>query len=258
MTQVQDFPSSGAALVVGASGGVGGAIGKTLADRGANVALCYRSSSAPVEVVANHVRAAGREALVLQLDLEDLDAVKRVVAETLEKFGSIHTVIYAAGPQLPLKWLSTMQPEEMAKFLNGDTMAFFNLLHSTIPALRDCQGSAVAIHTCGLYRWPIKDGLSVVPKAGVDAMIKGFAREEGRKGVRVNGVALGVLDGGLFHKMTAAGDLNDKFVEATEQMVPLGRLGHVEEVAEAAVFLASNRAAYITGHSIVVDGGFHL
>ncbi|WP_223446239.1 SDR family NAD(P)-dependent oxidoreductase [Pseudomonas sp. BF-R-19] len=257
MTEENDFPR-GTALVVGASGGVGGAISRALAQQGSDVVLCYRSSQAPVEAAAEAVRLAGRKARVVKLDLQNAKSVKQAVNSAVAEFGQIHTVVYAAGPQLPLKWLSTIDPGEMAEFLNADTMAFFNLMHASIPALRSSRGSVVAIHTCGLYRWPNKDGLSVVPKAAIEAMIKGFAREEGSKGVRVNGIALGVLDGGLFHKMTAAGDLDESYVEATRKMVPLGRLGHLEEVAHAAVFLASSRAAYITGHSIVVDGGFHL
>lgn len=257
MTEIADFPA-GAAFVVGASGGVGGAICRALAREGSNVVLCYRSSADGAASCADEVRGYGRRAQLMQFDLQDIDATRQAVANAVTEFGALHTVVYAAGPMLPLKYLSRIQPAEMARFLCGDTMAFFNLMHASLPALRTSRGSVVAIHTAGLYRWPPKDGLSVVPKAGVEAMIRGFAREEGRNGVRVNGVALGVLNAGVFDKMRASGDLDERFLEATLQVVPLGRLGRVEEVAEAAAFLASRRAAYVTGHSIVVDGGFHL
>jgi NAD(P)-dependent dehydrogenase (short-subunit alcohol dehydrogenase family) len=257
LTHLQDFPG-GAAFVVGAGGGVGAAICDVLARQGADVVLSYRASRASAEAAAERVRSYGRRAELMQLDLQHAAGVVDVLKTAAESFGGLHTVVYAAGPMLPLKFLSKVEPSEMARYLDGDTLAFFNLMHAALPHLRAARGSAVAIHTTGLYRWPLKDGLSVVPKAGVEAMIKGFAREEGRSGVRVNGVALGVLDGGLFEKMRESGDMDDRFVEATVRMVPLGRLGHVEEVAEAAAFLASRRAAYITGHSIVVDGGFHI
>lgn len=251
------FPE-GAAFVVGGGGGVGGATAKLLARQGSDVVLTFRSSRNEALQTAEQVRAAGRSAHTMQLDLTDANAIKAALDQAIELTGAIHTVIYAAGPQLPFKFLSQVTPEEMAEFLSGDTQAFFNLMHASIPHLRKTRGSAVAIHTTGLYRWPAKDGLSVVPKAAVESMVKGFAREEGRMGVRVNGVALGVLDGGLFDKMKASNVIDDRFVDATIAAVPLGRLGHLEEVAEAAAFLASRRAAYITGHSIVVDGGFHI
>lgn len=257
MTRNKAF-ETGAALVIGGGGGVGGAVARALAADGADVVLTYRSSHAAAETTAEAVRALGRDARCLALDLTDHAAVAELVGEVERTAGGIHTVIYAAGPMLPFKFLSSVTPEEFASFLTGDTLAFFALMHAAIPALRRSRGSAVAIHTTGLYRWPLKDGLSVVPKAGVESMVKGFAREEGRFGVRVNGVALGVLDGGLFDKMMTAGQINDKFVDATIAAVPLGRLGRLEEIGDAAVFLASSRAAYVTGHSLVVDGGFHL
>jgi NAD(P)-dependent dehydrogenase (short-subunit alcohol dehydrogenase family) len=257
VSESADFPA-GCAFVTAGGGGVGGAICTALARQGADVVLTYRASREAAEAAAQAVRAHGRAAHLLQLDLTDAAAVRQALVKAAELAGQIHTVVYAAGPQLPFKFLSQVEPAEMGRFLEADTLAFFNLIHAALPHLRRSRGSAVAIHTTGLYRWPAKDGLSVVPKAGVESMIKGFAREEGRMGVRVNGVALGVLDGGLFEKMKATGDIDQRFVDATIAAVPLGRLGRLEEVAEAACFLASAKAAYITGHSIVVDGGFHI
>ncbi|MDB5421293.1 MAG: Short chain dehydrogenase family protein [Brevundimonas sp.] len=249
---------TGVALVVGAGGGVGGAVARSLAANGADVALTYRNSRDATEAVAGAVREGGRQADLYQLDLTDMDGVARVVAEVAETRGGIHTVVYAAGPMLPFKYMSAVTPQEFADFLTNDTVAFFTLMHAAIPHLRESQGSVVAIHTTGLYRWPHKDGLSVVPKAGVESLLKGLAKEEGRFGVRFNGVALGVLDGGLFDKMVDAGQINQRFIDATIAAVPLGRLGRLEEVADAAAFLASSKAGYVTGNSIIVDGGFHL
>lgn len=250
--------AAGAALVIGASGGVGGAVAEALAREGADLHLTYRNGLDAVEAVAARVRERGARAELHRLDLEDADGVAKIIDEVEAAAGSLHTVIYAAGPQLPLKYLSSIGPVEMERFLLGDTLAFFRVMHAALPALRRSRGSAVAIHTTGLYRWPLKDGLSVVPKAGIESMIKGFAREEGRSGVRLNGVALGVMDGGLFEKMRVAGDIDQKFIDAAMANVPLQRLGRLEDAAEAACFLASSRAAFITGHTLVVDGGYHL
>lgn len=248
----------GVALVVGGGGGVGGAVARALARDGANVAVTYRTSRAPAETVAEEIEAFGRKASLSQLDLTDMEAVKQTVDQVAQAGGGIHTVVYAAGPMLPFKYMSAVEPREFADFLTGDTVAFFTLMHAAIPHLRTSKGSVVAIHTTGLYRWPHKDGLSVVPKAGVESLLKGLAKEEGRFGVRFNGVALGVLDGGLFDKMVDAGQINQRFIDTTIAAVPLGRLGRLDEVADAAAYLASSRAGYVTGNSIVVDGGFHL
>lgn len=249
---------TGVALVIGGGGGVGGAVSRALAREGSDLVLTYRSSGEAAERTAGAARALGVQATCRALDLADHDAIEKTVREVEAEAGAIHTVVYAAGPMLPFRFLSAVEPSEMAEFLTGDTLAFFALMHAAVPALRRSRGSTVAIHTTGLYRWPLKDGLSVVPKAGVEAMVKGFAREEGRFGVRVNGVALGVLDGGLFDKMTAAGQIDQRFVDASIAATPLGRLGRLDEVADAACFLASSKASFVTGHSIVVDGGFHL
>ena len=248
----------GAALVVGASGGVGGEICRLLARDGSDVVLTYRSNIASVEAAAEVVRAQGRQAHVVQLELKDNEAIKQAVATTVEQFGALHTVVYAAGPLLPTRHLSKVTPAEMAEVLQSDTLAFFSLVHASLPELRKSKGSVLAVHTCALYRWPPKDGMSAVPKAGVEVMIRGFAREEGRFGVRFNGIALGVLDAGMGIKMRAMGELDDRFLQVTLQVVPLGRLGTLNEAAEAGVFLTSSRAGYVTGHSILVDGGFHL
>ncbi len=249
---------TGVALVVGGGGGVGGAVARALARDGADVTLTYRNSRGPAESVAREIEAQGRTASLGPLDLTDMDAVKRTVEQVADAGGGIHTVIYAAGPMLPFKYMSAVEPREFADFLKNDTVAFFTLMHAAIPHLRTSKGSVVAIHTTGLYRWPHKDGLSVVPKAGVESLLKGLAKEEGRFGVRFNGVALGVLDGGLFDKMVDAGQINQRFIDTTIAAVPLGRLGRLDEVADAAAFLASSRAGYVTGNSLVVDGGFHL
>lgn len=114
----------------------------------------------------------------------------------------------------------------------------------------------MAITTTVLSRWAPQEGLSAVPKAGIDRLITGIAREEGRFGVRANSVALGLINAGMFQRVVASGAIDEQYMNAMSANVPLRRLGTAEEVADATIFLASARSAYTTGVVLRVDGGF--
>ena len=96
----------------------------------------------------------------------------------------------------------------------------------------------------------------MAPKAGVEALVRGIAREEGRYGIRANSVALGVIDAGLFLRLEQR--LTPEFVEAMKANTALKRFGTAREAADAAVFLASSASGFITGHRLVVDGGYSI
>lgn len=248
----------GIAFVAGGSGGIGAAISLALAEAGSDVVLTYNRNHAKAEEAAQAVRNAGRNAEAVQLNLEDTDAVKSAIDKAAAAHGAIHTVVYAVGPYVPLKFLSKVEPEEFKKFLLTDTFACYNLVHAALPHLRKSRGSIVAITTTALARWAPQDGLSAIPKAGVDRLMSGIAREEGRFGVRANSVALGVIRAGMFHQAIEVGDINEKYIDAMAVNVPLQRLGTAEEVADAVAFLASSRAAYTTGQVLRVDGGYPI
>jgi NAD(P)-dependent dehydrogenase (short-subunit alcohol dehydrogenase family) len=228
-----------------------------LAQAGCDVALTYNRNQATAEEVAGKVRALGRRAHVLQLALEDVPAVSQAVdsVAALSEHG-IHTVVYAMGPYVPMKFLSKVSPEEFKQFMLGDTVAAFNLVSAGLPHLRKSRGSFVALTTTALDRWAPQDGLSAVPKAALARLFSGIAREEGRNGVRANSVALGVIQAGIASKWLADGNIDEKYLAAVARNVPLQRLGTAEEAADAVVFLASSRAGYTTGQVLKVDGGF--
>ena len=115
----------------------------------------------------------------------------------------------------------------------------------------------VAITSAGLYRFPPGDILSVAPKGGIEALVRGIAREEGRFGIRANCVALGVIDAGMFLNLQGE-ELDQKWVDAALKNTPLKRFGSAKEVADAVVFLASTQANYITGQTLMLDGGYSI
>jgi 3-oxoacyl-[acyl-carrier protein] reductase len=255
---VRDFPVQGGAFVAGGSGGIGRAICKQLAEAGCDVALTYRNGRERAEETAALVRAAGRKAVLLQVDLRDEKAVARAVDETALDFGALHTAIYAAGPYIHMRHISRIEPALFRDTMEQDAFGCFNLIHAALPHLRSAKGSFVALATPALRRYAVKDVLSVAPKAAIEALVRGVAAEEGRFGIRANGVGVGVIEDGMYHALVETGDFDQRFLEASRQNMALRRLGTADEIAEAVVFLASARARWITGQTLMVDGGYAL
>ena len=246
------------ALVVGGSGGLGLAVVRLLAARGSHVALTYRAQESAALAGVAAAKEWGVHASAHPLDVTSADDCAAVVAAVVATYGGLHTLVHAAGPHVPMQHLSWVEPAAMAAQLAEDSAGFFNVVHPALPHLRATEGSVVAVTTAATARYPVRDGLSSAPKAAVEALVRALAAEEGRYGVRVNAVGPGMLTDGMAARLIASGDLSEEALAITRRNIPLRRFGSATDIAEAVCFLASDRAGFISGQKLDVDGGWSV
>ena len=247
----------GVAVVIGGSGGLGQAICLELARQGCNVALSYRNNVQAAQAVVASLQALGVQAHAFALQLSEREQVAAALQAVHQQFGRIHTVVFASGADISMVHVANIDPDEWQRTMAGDLDGFFHVVKASLPLMRaDGGGSVVAITSAGIVRHPPMDILSTVPKAGIEALVRGIAREEGRYQIRANSVAPGIVDGGLFLRLKE--QVKPEFVDAMRRNTALRRFGTAEEVAKVAVFLASDAAAYVTGQQLAVDGGYSV
>lgn len=248
--------ADGAALIVGASGGIGGKIASVLADDGTNLALVYHRKKDVVETLAQSIRT---KVSVHGCDVTDRIALSKMVNEAIAVHGRLHTLVWAAGPLVEQVRLGDTSEEAWKQAFEVEVHGLFGAVQAILPHMRECGGgSIVHLGSAGHLRWPEADGLSVAPKAANESFLKGIAREEGKHGIRANSVLVGVIDAGMFRELSAKGAFPEGWVEETQKMLSIKRWGQPEEIGYAVSYLASKRAAYVTGQQINVSGGFGI
>jgi NAD(P)-dependent dehydrogenase (short-subunit alcohol dehydrogenase family) len=157
------------------------------------------------------------------------------------------------------EYIAKYEEADWRDALEIEVQGFYNTVRAALPHMKQSGGgSFVHLGTGGDLAWPNRDGLSVVPKAANEALVRGLAKEEGRHGIRANSVLIGVIEAGMYLKFKEQGVFDDKWVMSTLRQLAIKRLGKPEEVADAVVFLASDRASYVTGQQIAVAGGYGL
>lgn len=241
------------ALVTGATSGIGRATAQRFAAEGARVALIGRDAGTLAEV-ARQVRDAGGEALEVSADVTSESHARRAVEESVEKFGGLDVLVNAAG----IISNGTVENTPLADWdamMNVNLRSVFHLMQLAVTHLEKRPGNVVNVSSVtGLRAFP---GVLAycVSKAGVDQLTRCAALELAAKGIRVNAVNPGVVVTNIHRRGGMADEAYANFLEHSKTTHPLGRVGAAEEVAELILFLASDRAAWITGATHSIDGG---
>ena len=236
------------ALVTGGATGLGLEIARLIGGHGARVAICSRKE-ANLEAAVAALRQAGIEAIYGVCDVRRHDEVTAVVEDVLRTFGQLDVVINNAAGNFPVP-ISDLSPNGFKAVVDIDLLGTVNVSKAAFDLwLRDHGGAVVNISAAIQYRGMARQAHVVSAKAGVDALSRTCAIEWGPHGVRVNVVAPGAMSGTEGVKRIAGDD------QHRTMQNPLRRPGSTTEVAETVLFLASGAAPYVTGATLVVDGG---
>ncbi|MBD5645938.1 3-oxoacyl-[acyl-carrier-protein] reductase [Clostridium botulinum] len=237
------------AIVTGASRGIGRAIAKKLASMGANLVLNYRSSAKEIDTLLEEIKEFGIETLVIQGDVSSFEDSKKIADEAKNKFGTIDILINNAGITKD-SLILRMTEEDFDKVISVNLKGVYNCSKHIAPImLKQRSGKIINISSVVGVAGNVGQCNYAAAKAGVIGITKSLAKELGSRGITVNAVAPGYI------KTDMTDALPEKVKKSIEDLLPLKRLGTPEDVAEAVGFLASDKAAYITGQVIHVDGG---
>lgn len=243
------------ALVTGAGSGIGAAAARAFAQAGGAVALVGRTART-LETVATQIREAGGEAIVVAADVAEEAAVDAAVAHAIEAFGKIDIAFANAGMLGSMTPLAGMEVAEFDAVVATNLRGVWLTDRAAIRAMTAADTKGAIITTSSFVARAATVGMSAyaASKAGVDALTRAAALEVGGRGIRVNAIAPGVIETEMF----ATSGVTDEAKAALEAQAALKRLGTPDDIARAAVWLASDQASFVTGQTILVDGGFTI
>ena len=240
------------AIVTGSSKGIGRGIALALAKEGCKVVV--NGTTDTVYDVAKEIEAIGSEALVVKADISDSKEVEAMVKATIEKFGRIDILVNNAGV-LPPSLLVEMKEEDWDRTIRVNLRGYFLCAKAVLPKMIEQKygkiinissiaGTVIGLPTASHY---------CTTKGGEVGLTKTLALEVAKYGINVNAIAPGAIRTRMLEGALKELNMSE---EQMVKMIPLGRIGEPEDIAKAAVFLASDDSSYITGQTIIVDGGW--
>ncbi|MCZ6461779.1 MAG: 3-oxoacyl-[acyl-carrier-protein] reductase [Actinobacteria bacterium] len=240
------------ALVTGGSRGIGRAIAQLLATQGHRVAVNYTANEVAADAAVEAIAAAGGSAIAVQADVGDPDSVTAMFAMIDERLGSVEILVNNAGITRDALVLR-MGIEAWDEVIETNLRSVYLVSKAALRGMvRARWGRIVSISSVSGVAGNPGQANYAASKAGIIGFTKSVAREVGSRGITVNAVAPG------FIKTDMTDALGDEITTAVRERIALGRLGQPEEVAAAVGYLASDDASYVTGHTLVVDGGIAL
>ena len=239
------------ALVTGASRGIGRACALALAESGARVAVAARNVE-QLESLAEEIRAHGREASVVPMDLADAESIKEAIAKTAKDFGPIAILVNNAGITKDGLAMRMKKPDWDLVIATNLTGAFIAIQQVLPGMMRERWGRIINISSLVGEMGNAGQANYAASKAGLIGLTKSIAQEMGSRNITVNSVAPGYVE----TDMTQG--LSEELKQTILNNIPLKRLGRADDVAAAVRFLASEEAGYITGHVLDVNGGLYM
>jgi len=236
------------ALVTGASRSIGAAIAKRLAADGASVAITYSTSPDKANAVVREIEAAGGKALAIKADAADEKAVRAAVNQTAATFGGLDILVNNAGA-LAIAPIEQFKIEDFDKSIAVNVRGLFIATQEASKILRE-GGRIIHIGSTNSERMPFAGGsVYALTKAAIVGFTKGLARDLGPRNITVNNIQPGPVD-------TDMNPDSGAFAETMKSLMALKRYGRADEIAGMVSYLAGPEASYVTGASLLIDGGF--
>ncbi len=240
------------ALVTGGGSGIGAGIAQTFARHGAKLALVGRRAE-KLEAVAATIRAEGGTAICCSLDVRQYPAVEEAIKRTVDELGGLDIVVNGAAGNFPVP-AATLSPNGFKSVMDIDLLGTFHVSRAAFSTLSQKGGVILSITATQAFIPTVLQAHVGAAKAGIEKLTRDLALEWGQFGIRVMSIAPGPVENTEGMSRLGAGGVSDEI----KQRIPLRRFASVDEIAEAALFLVSPAGAYMTGSTLLVDGGLAL